>query len=374
MGWSKHHKVGLIHHDNNHTEAGYTFFCNATGMKSNDCYAFLIDMSGRVCHRWYRPEGIRHGYLLPNGNLLCRTRPPEQINGLNPMPGSGECLLEIDWDSNIVWQHYDQFLHHDFQRLGNGNTLILAWEELPKDISKRILGGYDPRIEMDRMFGDVIHEISPLNKVISTWRIWELLSFNEDLICPLEDRRVWTHTNSIEFSSNGDFLLSHRQIDSVSILNSLSGQLKWKWGRGELSHQHDARYLNNGLIQIFDNGTHRKGISFSRIIWVNPETNAIVWEYKSDPLDEFYSFHISGAQLLPSGNIFITEGASGRLFEITSDGEIVWEYINPYFTRGINGFSNSIFKAHRYSREYFGLANRVLKSEKDALFTRMYIS
>ena len=374
MGWSKHHKVGLIHYDDKQIETGYTLFCNAAGMKLNDCQAFLIDMHGRVCHRWYRPEGIHYGYLLSNGNLLCRSRPAEQKNGLYPIPGSAASLIEIDWKSNIVWEYNNQFLHHDFQRLDNGNTIALVWEELPKDLVKRIQGGYESSVESGRMFGDVIQEINHLNQVISTWSIWEYLNVDEDLICPLEDRRAWTHTNSIEINSNGDFLLSHRQIDTVSILSKSTGRFIWKWGRGKLSHQHDARFLNNGLVQIFDNGAHRKGMTFSRILWVDPETDNIIWEYKTDPVDEFYSFYISGAEWLPSGNIFITEGASGRLFEITIEGDVVWEYINPYFTRGRNGFSNSIFKAHRYHSDYIGLSNRDLNPESEALSTRMYIS
>ena len=31
-----------------------------------------------------------------------------------------------------------------------------------------------------------------------------------------------------------------------------------------------------------------------------------------------------------NGNTFINEGARGRFFEVTPDGKIVWEYLNPY--------------------------------------------
>ena len=34
----------------------------------------------------------------------------------------------------------------------------------------------------------------------------------------------------------------------------------------------------------------------------------------------FYSFMVSGCERLPNGNTFITEGATGRLFEVTPDG------------------------------------------------------
>ena len=84
----------------------------------------------------------------------------------------------------------------------------------------------------------------------------------------------------------------------------------------------------------------------------------------------FYSSHISGAQRLPNGNTLICEGRTGRIFEITAQGEVVWEYVNPYFagsTRAPNVpplpelpahqvpgrrfpvENNNVFRAFRYS-------------------------
>ncbi len=33
---------------------------------------------------------------------------------------------------------------------------------------------------------------------------------------------------------------------------------------------------------------------------------------------------------MTNGNTFINEGAKARLFEVTKEGKIVWEYLNPY--------------------------------------------
>jgi hypothetical protein len=49
----------------------------------------------------------------------------------------------------------------------------------------------------------------------------------------------------------------------------------------------------------------------------------------------------------------ICEGNFGRLFEVTRDGQIVWEYVNPYFAppagRPDGPAQNSVFRAYRYS-------------------------
>ena len=45
------------------------------------------------------------------------------------------------------------------------------------------------------------------------------------------------------------------------------------------------------------------------------------------------------------------EGDFGRLFEVTREGELVWEYVNPYFGEGPTGPNNRVFRCYRYSEE-----------------------
>ncbi|MCH8744798.1 MAG: hypothetical protein IIB31_04010, partial [Chloroflexi bacterium] len=72
MGWSTHHPVGLIHYSPQHCYRGYTLFATNRG----GYHANLIDMEGRVCHRWHSTEGIAYCYLLPTGNFLRSAFPP----------------------------------------------------------------------------------------------------------------------------------------------------------------------------------------------------------------------------------------------------------------------------------------------------------
>jgi len=84
---------------------------------------------------------------------------------------------------------------------------------------------------------------------------------------------------------------------------------------------------------------------------VEPATKKIVWEYREKRESDFFSPRISNAQRLPNGNTLICEGDFGRLFEVTMDGEIVWEYVNPYFGGTPTAQNNRIFRAYRYSAE-----------------------
>jgi hypothetical protein len=78
------------------------------------------------------------------------------------------------------------------------------------------------------------------------------------------------------------------------------------------------------------------------VLEINPVTLDVVWSYTKAG---FFSTNISSAQRLPHGNTLIDAGAPGRMFEVTRDGTIVWEYMNPLFA-GANA-SNAVYRAYR---------------------------
>lgn len=90
---------------------------------------------------------------------------------------------------------------------------------------------------------------------------------------------------------------------------------------------------------------------FSRVLEIDPATKSIVWKYQ-DPIPmNFFSPFISNARRLPNGNTLINEGMFGRFFEVTPAGEVVWEYVNPYFGGPLNAQSNRVFRVYRYTAE-----------------------
>jgi hypothetical protein len=135
-----------------------------------------------------------------------------------------------------------------------------------------------------------------------------------------------------------------------------TGSIIWKLGAPPLSGQHAPYMLANGNMLLFDNGPHRldESYPFSRVIEINPATRAIAWKYQEPRSFNFYSPRISNAQRLPNGNTLINEGVFGRFFEVTSDGDVVWEYVNPHFgpaTAAVKAQQNGVFRVYRYSEE-----------------------
>jgi hypothetical protein len=90
------------------------------------------------------------------------------------------------------------------------------------------------------------------------------------------------------------------------------------------------------------------------VIEVNPATNEIVWQYGEEFPFHFYSPRVSNAQRLRNGNTLINEGSFGRFFEVTLEGEVVPEFVNPRFgpaAAPARAQSNMVFRVYRYTTE-----------------------
>ena len=65
------------------------------------------------------------------------------------------------------------------------------------------------------------------------------------------------------------------------------------------------------------------------MIELNPITREIVWEYKAEPPTDFFTRVMGSALRLPNGNTMITSSNQRRIFEVTTNGEVVWEFYSP---------------------------------------------
>lgn len=351
-----------VFHDPMKAYNGYTLLAPIGGN-----YVWLVNMQGAVVHKWKMPypRGL-YAELLPNGDLLyAGYNPDAKTAGF--IASWGE-LVEVDWDGNIIWKYSDDYMHDTFLRLRNGNTMVLRWVPIPKEIAQKVRGGW-PGTDGEVMWGDSIREINPAGKIVWEWMGYKHLAPETDIICPNCSRDMWAGINSCDVLPNQNILVSLEKANTIAIIDKVSGDIKWRWGRGELCHQHSASKLDNGNIIVFNNGWHceRQGVGISRILEINPMTSEIEWEYKDDPTLDFFSSAMSSCQRLPNENTLICEAVTGRIFEVTKDKQMVWEFINPLFYEVPNfGRSNAIYRAYRYEPLYEGLEclNAELKPAK----------
>lgn len=368
MAKTEHHPNGLIYYNPRLSYRGYTLF-------TAQMRAYLVDPKGRFVHQWEHKRGITNAELLPNGNLLALTMPSPDERGQRGLNGQAEACVELDWDGDVVWEYNDPWIHHDYKRLPNGNTLLLRWELIPRGLSKRVKGGYNfEGDDPNEMLGDAVLEVTPTGDIAHKWNSWEHLDPKTDVICPLCDRREWTHANSIDTAPNGDWLISFRRISTIIRVSPKNDEIKWRFNNEEVRHQHDARYISPTRITVFDNGAHRKGIEYSRAIEINTRTRKIVWQYADNPVFTLFTIMGGCVERLPNGNTLICETAKGHFLEVTAESKVVWEYINPLFTTNprMGGRMNMVFKIHRYSQNYAGLSGRKLHPDNLANLNELY--
>lgn len=330
-------KRGLVHHDPTKCYRSYTLFAPDHGE-----YVYLMDMEANIVHQWHVPN-VHFAMLLDDYHLLHDTKWAKHYP-------SG--IRECDWDGNEVW-FYQCLIHHDAQRLDNGNTIVLAHETVD-----------NPAVYAGTITQNTkVVEVTPDQEVAWEWhsdRHIEELKRLVGVEFPREEMD-WTHTNTVQVLPDtpaarqderfraGNVLISHRNLDTIAVIDRESKQIVWAWGPGEIDYPHMSNMLPTGNIILFDNGPHR---TYSRVIEMDPLTGEIVWEFKDDPPQRMHAKYLSGAQRLPNGNTFICAGGTkdGRLLEVTPAGEVVWDFRNPWARRA-RGWTK-VYRAYRYSPEF----------------------
>ena len=217
----------------------------------------------------------------------------------------------------------------------------------------------------------------------------------------------WLHINSIDYNPTTDqILLSCNAIDEIIIIDhsastiesstssggnsDMGGDLIFRWGNPnnyirsitldrELFKQHDATWIieddeYTDRVLLFNNGLKLDELNYSTVDEIKlskigfyhydfessvlSQQDDRVWSYNRNADKDMFSKRMSGAIRIKSNRTIISESDSGRIFEIDSDGNVLWSYVNPVgsntiFSQGDVPFANTIFKAANYPASFF---------------------
>ncbi|MFQ5720926.1 MAG: aryl-sulfate sulfotransferase [Candidatus Aminicenantales bacterium] len=203
---------------------GYTLFTPITSTET-----FLIDMEGRLVNVWksdYEPG--QAVYLLQNGHLLRTAFVGPEANHTFHSGGAGGQVQEFSWKGELIWDfeyNSDQhLLHHDIERLPNGNILMIAWEK--KSRKEAIEAGRNPQtVGEEGLWPDHIIEVKPTGKttgqIVWEWHVWDHLIQNYDS-SKNNYGKVAEHPELINFNP-GDWTkrLTRRQREKLESLGYL---------------------------------------------------------------------------------------------------------------------------------------------------------
>ena len=181
--------------------------------------------------------------------------------------------------------------------------------------------------------------------------------------------RDWIHANAVSYSrkDSGLVVVSYNVPCEVIILAHRAprpGQWKgilYRFGNPLVSQRPPDRHLQTLFVQhstaVCDDDEDPKVLRFVLFnngrapdrMWSTVDEYAIdmassqsskTWTHEktwsfgrpAGHLGSFYSHHSSGVRKLENGNVLVTLGTQGILFEVTREGKEVWRYISPVKT------------------------------------------
>ena len=341
---------GVTLYDRDRAQPGLNFLVSA-----HDSELLLLDMEGRTLHHWrcdfaavwpdrrggsdrYRNEEcFRRARLLPDGRVLAIWE--------------GLGLVELDRDSRVLWS-YDGNAHHDLDVDAAGRIYVLTRE-----------ASVLPRFNEEQpILEDFVTVLSPDGEELRSVSLIECYE-NSDFRGPLEivpKAGDVFHTNTLELLDGrhtgalpeftaGRVLLSLRRPGVLAVCDLDQRRIVWSI-TGPWRLQHEPSMLDDGHLLLFDNQGKRRR---SGVLEIDPATVEVVWEYRREEKDTFYSASCGTAHRLANGDTLIAESEPGRAFEITPEGDVVWRYESPYrWKEGDEEFVATLYDVQRIAPEF----------------------
>jgi hypothetical protein len=355
--------TGVTVNDTTKRQAGAILFT------STEDITYIINENGDTLRTLTSPiSNTTLAFVRPiiNGNLLARLRVPV---------GKPESLLEMKFDGTPVWSYVPvgYHLHHDHLRLVNGNTVALCDRHFTV-----------PEISAQQLQDDCVIEVDNAGNVVWSWQTAQhftqlgLSDAAKALIA--EAGGDWAHANAVDVIPPnapiddprfvpGNVLVSYRHLNLVIVIDKPTGNVVATFPNMTVG-QHNIQMIpmdlpGGGHFLVFNNGytdpnnnpwpaatNGSPELDHSTVIEFDPrDPTHPVWTYDATksgrPAWWFFSSFISSVQRLPNGDTFICEGMNGRVFEVTPDGEIVWEFVNPHEAVRMGQKSPQLFRAYK---------------------------
>lgn len=248
---------------------------------------------------------------------------------------------------------------HAVRMLRNGNYAVLGVERRIVDLSSAVSGGSSEA----EVATAVIQERTLGGQVVFEWNSLDHIPVTEatEDINLRQGNIDYIHVNDIAEDSDGNLLISCRHLDEVVKINRLTGAVIWRMGGSKskgnqftfindnidgftgFSHQHNAHWLPNGNLILFDNGELREN-KFSRAVEYRVDQQAMtaerVWQYRHVP--DIFSASQGSVQVLPNNSVLIGWGTSKDSIVATEvrrdgtiDAEIATQQLDVFAPYGI---------------------------------------
>ena len=317
-------------------QPGITFM---TGFFGEAVATQLVDGDGEVIHRWidttsWNTPEIHGAVPLPDGSVVI----VRSGNGLRRLEKCGNEMWKLGYRA-----HHSVFLSEDGTLWVSGRRRLKRGDPRLADLYGITAPFVEDTVIQVSLEGEILQEFSVPKLLLDADMEGLLFASGEDVpgskflddLTHLNDVEVLQTTDADAFPMlrAGDVMVSLRNVNLVFVFDPETREIKWHQ-TGPWLRQHDPDFRPDGKITIFNNrrdGT-QLGTRFggSNILELDPASRRVKVLYQGTEDRVFYTDTLGKHQNLENGNLLISSGEEGRVFEVNPAGEIVWEFINRY--------------------------------------------
>ncbi|CAN5258825.1 arylsulfotransferase family protein [soil metagenome] len=324
----------------------------------------LIDAEGRVIHTW----NVDWFRVWPQPGHLSAGKQPKslrdtEIHGL-ALSANGDLtynysdlgMVQLDVCSRVKWRlPYEA--HHVVFAAEDGTFWSLDLIRHAK--ADPSLPNHQPPFREEAVLhisaGGKLLERIPIIKMLQANHLQGLLYLGTTDNESTKIVGEGLHSNDVEvFPSTmkpgafaaGDVLVSLRNINAAIVFDPKTKVIKHLI-TGGFVRQHDIDFVDGWTVRVFDNNNvgQPEGKQSSRIVQVSLKGEPPKVLFEGNRAHPFYTDVMGKQELLANGDLLVVEAHRGRALEVSSAGEVVWEY-NNLVSKGLLG---SMTEAQRIS-------------------------
>lgn len=302
--------------------------------------AYIVDYKGNL--RWYHTiegTGFKVAHFTKEQTIIS-------ILGKNDEPTSyGSEILEINLQGDTLTHikkgqaDLKQVLHHEIIKKSENEIVALTVEQKIIDLTS--IGGK----KQDTINGDGILILDKKGKQLWKWSVFDDLDPFKDKDL-LKTKKDWTHANSLSYDTDGNFLISFYNNGQIWKINSKTGKVIWKLGKGgtmkmaldtNFSQAHAAHINQEGSLLFFDNGVDKKQSSVFALK-VDEKNNAVKLDYQIKLPKDIYNDRMGSAYMIDKDAILCCCSKRHITVLTNKKGVLLWALeseIPPYRTQFI---------------------------------------
>jgi hypothetical protein len=225
---------------------------------------------------------------------------------------------------------------HEMKLTSRGTALVTIYDRARRDLSA--IGG----ARNAQVTEGIVQEIDVVSgRVLLEWHSLDHVDPAESVMqapTSADDSFDYFHINSVDDDGHGHLLISARHTSAVYQIDRRTGDVRWRLGGkrsdfaigagADFALQHDARYLGDDQVRIFDNGDQRARTpvpSSVKVLTLDRGARRATLARRVEHPERVAAESQGNVEALADGGLFVGWGSTGAFTRFDADGAATLE-------------------------------------------------